>query len=62
MEKTVDLIVNNGLENRVDMRFFRNGLPSEQKTISKTGVGEIFRDSDTQTGVLNYEIFVQTPL
>ncbi|MFN3138400.1 MAG: hypothetical protein ACE37L_11985 [Allomuricauda sp.] len=39
------------------MRFFRNGLPSEQKTISKTGAGEIFRDGDTQTGVLIYEIF-----
>ena len=57
MEETINLVINSDLDNRVDMRFFRNGLPSERKTISKTGPGEIFRDGDTQTGVLIYEIF-----
>ena len=57
MEETVNLIINNGLENRIDMKFFRNGLPSERKPISKMGPGEIFREGDTQTGVLIYEIF-----
>jgi len=57
MEETVNLIINNGLDNRVDMKFFRNGLPSERKPISKIGPGEIFKEGDTQTGVLIYEIF-----
>lgn len=57
MEETINLVINSDLDNHVDMKFFRNGLPSKRKAISKTGPGEIFRDGDTQTGVLIYEIF-----
>ena len=41
MEETGIIIINNGLDNYVDLKFFRNGLPSERKTISKTGQGII---------------------
>lgn len=57
MEETVNLVINNGLDNRVDMKFFRNGLPSGKKSISKLGKGEIFRDGDTNMGVQINGIF-----
>ncbi|MFC4220732.1 hypothetical protein [Flagellimonas marina] len=39
------------------MRFFSQGLPSGKKVISRQGKGEIFRDGDTDTGVMIHEIF-----
>ena len=57
MEETINLVINSDLDNRVDMKFFRNGLSSERKTISKTGPGEIFRDGDTDMGVQIHGIF-----
>ncbi|WP_242535695.1 hypothetical protein [[Muricauda] lutisoli] len=56
MEETINLVINNGLENRVDMRFFSNGLPSGKKAIFIRGKGEIFRDGDTATIVQVHEI------
>jgi len=56
MEETINLVINNGMDNRVDMKFFRDGLPSGKKSISKLGKGEIFRDGDTDTVVLINEI------
>ena len=57
IEETVNLIINNGLDNRVDMKFFRDGLPSGKKWITKLGKGEIFRDGDTNMGVQINGIF-----
>jgi len=62
IEETVNLIINNGLDNRVDMMFFGDGLPSGKKSITKLGKGEIFNDGDTQTEVLIYEISQANPL
>ncbi|MEW2920557.1 hypothetical protein AB1A65_03745 [Muricauda sp. ANG21] len=55
-EETGIIIINNSLENNVQMRFFRNGLPSGKEKISKTGEGEIFRGEDTSTVVLINQI------
>ncbi|MBA4746794.1 MAG: hypothetical protein H2058_16225 [Muricauda sp.] len=56
MEETGIIIINNGLDNQVQMRFFTNGLPSGQKMVSKTGKGEIFRGEDTARVVLTHQI------
>lgn len=56
MEETINLLINNGLDNRVELKFFKNGLPSGKKSISKLGKGEIFSDGDTDTVVLINEI------
>jgi len=40
-EETGIIIINNGLENNVQMRFFRNSIPSGPEIVSKTGKGEI---------------------
>lgn len=55
-EETGIIIINNGLDNNVQMRFFRNGLPSGKEKISKTGKGEIFKGEDTSTVVLINQI------
>ena len=55
-EETGIIIINNGLDNNVQMRFFRNGLPSGKEKISKTGEGEIFRGEDTSTVVVINQI------
>ena len=57
MVETVNLIITNGLDLHVQMRFFSKGLPSGREIISKTGPGEIFSDGGTDTGVLIHEIF-----
>jgi len=57
LEETINLVIINGLDNRVDMKFFRDGLPSGKKWITKLGKGEIFRDGDTNMGVQINGIF-----
>ncbi|MBO6531813.1 MAG: hypothetical protein JJ885_02090 [Muricauda sp.] len=57
MEETINLVINSDLDSRVDIKFFRNGLSSERKAISKTGPGEVFRDGDTDMGVQIHGIF-----
>jgi len=49
MEETGIIVINNGLDNHVDMQFFRNSIPSGLKIVSKTGKGEIFKGEDTST-------------
>ncbi len=56
MEETGIIIVKNGLDTRVKMEFYSDGLPSGLKTVSKTGKGEIFRGEDTNRVVLIHEI------
>ena len=55
-EETGIIIINNGLENNVQMRFYSNGLPSGKKSISRQGKGEIFRGEDTSTVVVINQI------
>ena len=50
------IVVNNGLDNHVEMRFFRDGLPSGKELVFKTGKGEIFRGEDTSTVVVINQI------
>ncbi|MBO6531811.1 MAG: hypothetical protein JJ885_02080 [Muricauda sp.] len=52
LEETGIIVVNNGLDNDVQMRFFRNSIPSGPEILSKTGKGEIFRGQDTSTVVV----------
>ncbi|MBO0341998.1 hypothetical protein J0654_10085 [Muricauda lutimaris] len=56
MEETINLVINNGLDNRVVMLFFSNGIPSGEESIFINGKGEIFRDGDTATIVQIHEI------
>lgn len=56
MEETGIIIINNGLENFVRMRFFSDGVSSGQETVFKTGKGEIFRGEDTSTVVVINQI------
>lgn len=56
MEETINLVINNGLDNRVVMLFFSNGIPSGEESIFINGKGEIFRDGDTATIVQVHEI------
>ncbi|MFC4220729.1 hypothetical protein [Flagellimonas marina] len=55
-EETGIIIINNGLDNNVQMRFYSNGLPSGKKSIFKQGKGEIFRGEDTSTVVVINQI------
>ncbi|RDY59610.1 hypothetical protein [Flagellimonas nanhaiensis] len=55
-EETGIIVVNNGLENHVQMRFFSDGLPSGPEIVSKKGKGEIFKGEDTSTVVLINQI------
>jgi hypothetical protein len=57
MEETVNLIINNGLDNHIELKFFKNGLPSGKKSTSRLGKGEVFSDGDTNTGVQINGIF-----
>ncbi|MBA4746793.1 MAG: hypothetical protein H2058_16220 [Muricauda sp.] len=56
IEETSIIVINNGLDNRVDMQFFRNSIPSGPEIVSKTGKGEIFRGEDTSTVVVINQI------
>lgn len=56
MEETGIIIINNGLENFVRMRFFSDGVSSGLETVFKTGKGEIFRGEDTARVVLINQI------
>jgi len=56
IEETGIIVINNGLDNRVDMRFFRNSIPSGPEIVSKTGKGEIFRGEETSTVVVINQI------
>lgn len=56
MEETINLVINNGLDNRVVTLFFSNGIPSGEESIFINGKGEIFRDGDTATIVQVHEI------
>jgi hypothetical protein len=55
-EETGIIVINNGLDNQVQLRFFTNGLPSGQNIVSKTGKGEVFRGEDTARIVLTHQI------
>lgn len=57
MVETVNLVINSELDNFVQMRFFSGGLPSGKELVFRTGPGQLFRDGDTDTGVLIHEIF-----
>jgi hypothetical protein len=56
LEETGVIVINNGLDNDVQMRFFRNSIPSGPEIVSKTGKGEIFRGEDTSTVVVINQI------
>ncbi|WP_242535696.1 hypothetical protein [[Muricauda] lutisoli] len=56
LEETGMIVINNGLDKNVQMRFFRNSIPSGPEIVSKTGKGEIFRGEDTSTLVVINQI------
>lgn len=56
IEETGIIIINNGLDNNVQMRFYSTGIPSGREIVSKMGKGEIFRGEDTARVVLINQI------
>lgn len=56
LEETGIIVINNGLDNNVQMRFFRNSIPSGLEIVSKTGKGEIYRGEDKSTLVVINQI------